>query len=335
MFVHCFLEGIEKPLSVVIVGGGPAGLATAIEACDKGMHTVVIEKRSSYTRSQLVFLFNPTLELLEKWEVVAPSMKVVKLRENQRVGLIKLSDLETALACRVAELPIDRIEGRFTEVHSSWIEVAAGNEQIEIPYDILVGADGMHSHVREIMEVPCISMGSSTATVAFIPFEGPSKTAEMPATQPYQGYFMRSLLIPFGRIIMIQDAFGGLEEAKEFVDPKRFEEIALAFGWEKEANLIRSGNCEIIGPLTVALQQSAWFSDSLKSIILVGDAAAVAPFLQGRGANYCFQAANMAGHFFTKVQQDKATAYKEFDCGMQRATEDLIEDCRYLIRQLQ
>jgi len=334
----CFLsrlEGIENPLSVVIVGGGPAGLATAIEAYHAGAHVTVIEKRSAYVRSQLVFLFDPALELLQKWEVATPSMMVVELEKNRKMGIIKLKDLEEALASRVAELSIDRIEGKFTKRFSDHIEVAVGGERRGLVYDILVGADGSHSGVREEMGVSCVSGGSSTATAMLIPFTGPSGRGEMPATHPYLDCFIRSFLLPFGRIIILQEplrSFDAAKDSNDLIDPKRFEEAAFAFGWEKEVDLIRSGEFELLGPVSVTLQQAITFSDPSQSTLLIGDAAAVAPFLEGKGANYCFQTAGMVGAFLTKVQQEREVAYLEFNRNMQRATDALIEDCRYLLR---
>lgn len=48
---HLFCS--DAPLSIVIVGGGPAGLATAIVAKEQGAQVTVIEKRASYSREQI------------------------------------------------------------------------------------------------------------------------------------------------------------------------------------------------------------------------------------------------------------------------------------------
>ena len=67
---------------VLVIGGGPAGLATAIEAADSGAQVTVVEKRKSYSRSQSVFLFDASIKLLEKWKVNIPESKKQEIYEG-------------------------------------------------------------------------------------------------------------------------------------------------------------------------------------------------------------------------------------------------------------
>jgi succinate dehydrogenase/fumarate reductase flavoprotein subunit len=60
MSAHCQVSGERHPskgadrkLRVVVVGGGPAGLLSALEAYKGGARVCVVEKRLAYTRSSL------------------------------------------------------------------------------------------------------------------------------------------------------------------------------------------------------------------------------------------------------------------------------------------
>ncbi len=86
------LSADAPPMSVVVVGGGPAGLATAIEASQHGAHVTVVEKRKAYARAQSLFLLSETIDLLKQWNVEIPEMKVVELGESYRAqeGFVNL-----------------------------------------------------------------------------------------------------------------------------------------------------------------------------------------------------------------------------------------------------
>ena len=55
-------RGDETSLSVLVVGGGPAGLRTAIEAQLLGARTVVLEAEQSFTRNNVVKLWKFAIE---------------------------------------------------------------------------------------------------------------------------------------------------------------------------------------------------------------------------------------------------------------------------------
>src|SRR5437016_3542813 len=95
-----------QAIDIVIIGGGPAGLATAIEGHLAGATVLIVDRRSSYSRGQLLFLFDYSLELLEKWKVSIPSMRIAKLEYNHLMGVTKIKDIEEALARRVHALGI-------------------------------------------------------------------------------------------------------------------------------------------------------------------------------------------------------------------------------------
>ena len=85
-----------------------------------------------------------------------------------------------------------------------------------------------------------------------------------------------------------------------------------------------------IANFTVLLQQAVTFSHQQKGTILVGDAAAVASFFQGMSANTALKTASIAGEFFMKLQQQNVDAYSFFNQEMNIATDELIQDSKFL-----
>lgn len=65
-FNLAWLSGHERPLSIVMIGGGPAGLGAAIEAKLGGAHVTIVEKREAYTREQYFFLWGASLSILKQ-----------------------------------------------------------------------------------------------------------------------------------------------------------------------------------------------------------------------------------------------------------------------------
>jgi hypothetical protein len=103
----------ENPSSVLVIGGGPAGLATAIEASVNGAHVIIIEKRNSYSRLQRVFLLDSSIKLLEKWKVDVPEMTVADFGDNGKFSFVSINRLEEALVTQVASHDISSEERFF------------------------------------------------------------------------------------------------------------------------------------------------------------------------------------------------------------------------------
>src|SRR5579872_1381381 len=125
----------RSPVSVVIIGGGPAGLATAIEAKQAGAIVTVVEKRSAYEREQQLFLRGHSIALLEKWKVDSPWLKKVEIGDK-RVGFIPISALEEALLKRARKLGVRVIQDEFIELSENRRSVILSGKGA-ISYDIL------------------------------------------------------------------------------------------------------------------------------------------------------------------------------------------------------
>ena len=148
---------------LLIVGGGPAGLATAIEAAREGMRVVVIEQRSGVIDKACgEGLMPPALQDLAEMGVELPSahpfrgIRYVKeghaaearFRGGHGAG-VRRTILHEALETRAAALGVARVHGRVTEIRQTvdLVEVMG----LRAPW--LVAADGLHSAIRRSLGV--------------------------------------------------------------------------------------------------------------------------------------------------------------------------------------
>lgn len=309
----------QSPLpSIVIIGGGPTGLAAAIEAKAAGANVTIVEKREQYLREQYIFLMEPALNLLDKWEVVIPEL-LVDYDDGEKVGAMKIKHLEIALDRRVSELEIAKIIGEFQELKDGKVIISQQNGQIAIPYDLLIGADGTHSAVRDYLQISSTYYGNAEGSITLIPLRQENESMEF--IEPFRcgSLFLTKIVIPPYILISAQ----GMELSKEIV-----LSAAIKCGWLEEAKLISSNEVNYCGNIKISVQQSDTFVNIEKSVIILGDAAASASFLQGLGANCALETAMIAGHFFKTKQRE--TDWLTLNHAMQRATDSLIQESLFL-----
>ncbi len=322
-----FAEEREKntPLSILIIGGGPAGLATAIEAKAHGCIATVVEKRESYSRSQWLFLLDPSLKLLEKWSVSTPQMRVADLGDGECLGIVRIKHLEEQLEKRAQELEVKKIFGEFQGFGSDQTAVIVTPEKNErlIPYDIIVGADGSHSRVREALGIEKNCLGTAVGAFALIsdPTD-PSTDIDISPPIKEKDVFLRRIKVPSTSILFIQ--------APLSASKTKLQEALTAQGWIKEAKAVEENKAFVATDIDIFLQQAQTFSNEQKSAVLVGDAAASASFFQGLGANTALKTAEIGGHFFKEIQTHNQTAFQNFNQAMKETTDALIEDSAFL-----
>ena len=92
---------MSRPASILVAGGGPAGLALALQAHAHGGHVRVVERRpEAFRPSRALILHARTLEVLRPLGVTeallarAQTAPAVDLRLGRRVRRISLGDLE-------------------------------------------------------------------------------------------------------------------------------------------------------------------------------------------------------------------------------------------------
>ena len=324
---------VLQALEIVIVGGGPSGLATAIEAHQTGANVTIVEKRNGYSRGQLLMLFNHSLELLKKWDVSIPSMRVANLDSDHLVGVSLIKDLEEALAKRVHVLGISVLKGEFIDIGVATVTISEEGAQRKISYDILVGADGVYSPVRNALAIPCNVVGSATAIGTLIPLPDPERQAELPAATFRDGLFVKRLFLPHGRFIVLQYPLTKSDKINKSLDKEALITAAQTAGWIEEAECIASGKAVVRSEIPIVLQQANTFFNEEKSAILVGDAAASAPFCQALGANTALRTAEIAGELFAQLIKDKNHSYAQFNAEVKEATDAMVLDSAYLVEQ--
>ena len=324
--VPFFLQGA----SVVIIGGGPVGLATAIEAKQSGFDVTVVEKREGYSRWQTILLLDSSLRLLEKWDVHIPEMKVMEFKDKkrmQKIGFVQIDILEEALQKRAFDLGVTKIQGEFEEIKEKQkaIKIVSQNKKLELSYDVLVGADGIYSLTRKTLGMGCHLFGEAEAAVASIPFA--NREMEFSLRKCQEGVFISKLVLSSKILLFLQvdSKQGPIKDAQTL-----FEDMCLKCGFEEESEAMINGKATIIDNIPVILQQAETFSDDKRSIILVGDAAATASFLKGMGVNTGFLTASLAGRVFKGVLEEVSDVYEEFNKAMKETTDSLIKDSEFL-----
>lgn len=315
VLVGIALCSLKPPVSIVIIGGGPAGLATAIEARQAGAHVTVVEKRSAYERPQRLFLFEHSLALLEKWEVESSELNKIGLGK-ERIGIVRISALEEALLNRALELGVYVIRDEFVELSPKKRSIILG-ERGSVPYDILVAADGAHSRVRQALGIELDFISKGKAGVALIPSsEDGSALIEVSPDIQHGTSFIKKFYFPGMHFMFLQGPFSATKE--DFVT------LCKTSGWNSQAEQIEAGKARLFLDVDVYLQKAKKFSLEDQGALILGDAAGTGTFFRGMGANHALKTAEIAGHFF------RSNDFESFEAEMDKSTNALINDSAFL-----
>jgi len=153
----------QEILDLLVVGGGPAGLATAIEAALQGMTVAVIEQRSGVIDKACgEGLMPPAVRHLREMGVQLPRGRPfggIRYLANGRAAEARFPDghglgirrtlLQEALATRATELGVVKLVGRVTEIR----QAADFVEAFDLRSRWLAAADGLHSAIRRSLEL--------------------------------------------------------------------------------------------------------------------------------------------------------------------------------------
>jgi flavin-dependent dehydrogenase len=152
-----------RAFDLIVVGGGPAGLATAIEAARHGMAVAVIERRDGVIDKACgEGLMPPAVRELREMGVeiaggrpfagiryVADGAAAeARFRGSHGVGLRRTA-LHEALAARAADLGVVRVAAEVAEVRQTAEYVEAGG----LRGRWLAAADGLHSRIRRSLRL--------------------------------------------------------------------------------------------------------------------------------------------------------------------------------------
>ncbi len=304
--------------SVVIIGGGPAGLSSAIEAKQAGASVKVIEKRGAYEREQMLFLFEHSLDLLKKWKAAPAGLSVVGVGDR-RIGFVQISELENALLHRAKELGVEVIQDQFVGFSKKG-RLARLKKTGSIPYDLLIAADGVHSLVRQSIgiELDRLSQGKAGAAFFLLGKDQPPNPIEVLPHVQHGSSFVRKFQFPELTLVFLQGPQSATKED--------FIRLCKASGWDLQAKQVAANEALLLLDVDVFLQRATRFSLKDRGVLLIGDAAATGSFFRGKGANYALESAEIAGRFF------QTNDYERFEVELNQATDVLVEDNAFLFQ---
>ena len=116
-----------------------------------------------------------------------------------------IKDLEDSLTKRVHELGIRRVQGEFKDfAEGQQAAIIQTNEdELLLPYDLVVGADGAHSRVRNKLNIPCINLGRAVAGIAMVSATNPEKKIGLEPGS-HKDVFIKKVTIPSASILLMQ-----------------------------------------------------------------------------------------------------------------------------------
>lgn len=320
-----------SPLSIAVIGGGPAGLSAAIQAHLLGANVTVIEKRQTYTRNNVLFLYEPSLDVFEQWGVEIPQIEILSY-QGQKRGLVLIKDLEEALKKRASNLGIRIIYGTFEDFVGTEKSLAITThlEFIELPYDIAVVADGAHSKARSKLGISTYDMGTALGAVTVFPKKNSAGEIKV-QRKDTDSFFVKNIDTPSTNIVLMQSR---PHRTFQKVSKKEISEVCYELSWNEEASLVLENSLLILDNIPITLQRASAFSDINKAAILLGDAAACTSFFEGQGTNTAVAEIAFFAKFLVNFQQSSERAHALFNVSMEETVDSVLEKNSVFFSQL-
>lgn len=155
-------------IDVLVAGGGPVGLATAIRAAEAGLAVTLVEPRSgpidkacgegvmpdALARLQSMGVDPPGVDFHGIRYVAGDREAIARFSSGPGRGVRRIT-LHAALLERALDMGVNVVEGRVDGVDQTpeWVEAAG----LRARY--LVGADGLHSGVRRALGLQDLGRG--------------------------------------------------------------------------------------------------------------------------------------------------------------------------------
>ena len=290
-----------------VVGGGPAGLATAIALAQAGVDTVLIARRSPYADNRTTALLGGSVDFLDSLGVWprcsadAAALSTMRLVDDThrliRSPEVKFSSdeigmeafgynienrlLMVAMESRAAELPnLTRIDDEAQSVSAGEASVTVITKQGQsLTAALVIGADGRHSLCREAagIGVKRRDLGQSALTL--------NVTHTRPHGNCSTEFHTESGPCVFVPLPGNRSSIVWVVRPDEAARLQALDDDALALAAEKQSH-------SIFGKLTVAPGRHVFplaieNPDTLaaKRIALVGEAAHVLPPIGAQGLN--------------------------------------------------
>lgn len=290
-----------------VVGGGPAGLATAIALAQAGIDTVLVARRSPYADNRTTALLGGSVDFLQSLDIWrrctgdAAALRTMRLVDDTRrlirspevkfssdeIGMeafgynIENRLLMVAMEARAAELPnLARVDDDAQSIVANETSVIITTKDGQtLSAALVVGADGRHSLCREAagIGVKRRDLGQSALTL--------NVTHTRPHGNCSTEFHTESGPCVFVPLPGNRSSIVWVVKPDEAARLKNLDEDALALAAERQSH-------SILGKLTVAPGRHVFSlaienPDHLaaKRIALVGEAAHVLPPIGAQGLN--------------------------------------------------
>ena len=290
-----------------VVGGGPAGLATAIALAQAGIDTVLVARRSPYADNRTTALLGGSVDFLQSLDVWprctgdAAALRTMRLVDDTRrlirspevkfssdeIGMeafgynIENRLLMVAMEARAAELPnLARVDDDAQSIVANETSVIITTKDGQtLSASLVMGADGRHSLCREAagIGVKRRDLGQSALTL--------NVTHTRPHGNCSTEFHTESGPCVFVPLPGNRSSIVWVVKPDEAARLKNLDEDALALAAERQSH-------SILGKLTVAPGRHVFSlaienPDHLaaKRIALVGEAAHVLPPIGAQGLN--------------------------------------------------
>src|SRR5258705_510134 len=292
---------------VVVVGGGPAGLSTAIAMAQSGVTTALVARRAPYADNRTTALLGGSVDFLEQLEVwprckdKAVPLQAMRLVDDtgrlirapevrfscDEIGLdafgynIDNRSLIAALEQRAAELPdLARFDDEADTIspEESTVEVRAGQGK-SISARLVVGADGRQSLCREAAGISVRRRDLHQAALTF----------NVSHTRPHRN-ISTEFHTPQGPCVFVP--LPGNRCSVVWVAAPREAERLMTLSDDELSAAAEAQSHSVLGRLSVepgrhvfplAIEQPQQFAKA--RIALVGEAAHVLPPIGAQGLN--------------------------------------------------
>ncbi|WP_327581954.1 NAD(P)/FAD-dependent oxidoreductase [Nonomuraea sp. NBC_00507] len=273
-------------IDVLVAGGGPAGLATAVHAALAGMEAVIVEPRACPVDKACGEGIMPGgVTALEAMGVqiegrafrgihYLDGRKDVRATFSTTPGLgVRRTQLHAALARRAAELGVKTITGKITHVEQNRDAVQAAGLRARW----LVAADGLHSPLRR-------SLGLD------LPARGPRR----------YGQRRHYRIEPWTDFVEVHWSSAG----EAYVTPVAEDLIGIAIlssarrGYDEHLRAFPALNRRLRGPAVTPVRGAGPLRQAVRTrraqrVLLVGDAAGYMDALTGEGLSLAVRSAEL------------------------------------------
>lgn len=301
---------------VIICGAGPAGLSAAITLANAGANVAVIEKDSLprektcagiLTAKSIAFLEEniPTLNIKQ----FLSSNKIVLFYKNEISTYLQVNnpliwvdrkkfDSELLNICKALSVDIiqnQKIKSLYPEKNMLCLD----NSQI-IFYNYLIAADGAHSKIRTLLQIPAVS----SAFCLQYYFAPTTRTDYMKEIQLYFGHVPLgySWVVPNHEFTIV--GTGSFTNDYNAINLQKIHD-ALCTHLFSDTALKRRGAYVPIGGLNKEIDYP------YENIVFVGDAAGLANPLTGEGIYHALLSGSLAGKSYANIQKKFKTTYYE------------------------